>query len=296
MFLMKIELVKTLPVWDRYFYFVEEREKVRVAKEIGAPRPWTDDEIIDTYRFCNMRRMDDRVSQWLLNNWYKPYFDHPNMLPAVALARFVNLPTSLKVLTHIVFDTSPQPIWRPNEIVNNLRRLRDGGNTIFNGAYMVRGNDGMDKIDCVVNYYVKAIRELENPVDRSSMQNTHTKLLEAFGMGSFMAGQIVADLRWAMKGRWGDRRIWAPIGPGSKRGMNRLYERGLGDTLTQTAFETNLAILIQRANDRLPTAITERMEAQDWQSTLCEYDKYIRALQGEGKPKQLYKRGLHDLE
>lgn len=282
---MKIERVKTLSVWDRYFYFVEEREKVRIAKEIGAPQPWTDDEIISTYRFCNMRRMDDRVSQWLLNNWYKPYFDHPNMLPAVAVARFVNLPSSLSQITTAVFQKS----YDPDLIVRILRHHRDAGNTVFNGAYMVRGNDGMDKIDCVVNYYVKAIRELDDPVDRSSMEKTHTNLLEAFGMGSFMAGQIVADLRWAMKGRWGDRRIWAPIGPGSKRGMNRLYERGLGDTLSQVAFGTNLSILIQRANERLPAQITERMEAQDWQNTLCEFDKYERALQGEGRPKQLYK-------
>jgi hypothetical protein len=282
---MKIEMVKTLPVWDRYFYFVEEREKVRVAKEIGAPRPWTDDVIIHTYRFCNMRRMDDWVSQWLINNWYQPYFNHANMLSAVALARFVNLPSTLETITKVVFSD----IWDPAILVAYIRQHRDRGNTVFNGAYMVRGNDGMDKIDCVVNHYIEPVRALENPIDCSSMQRTHANLLGAYGMGSFMAGQIVADLRWAMKGRWGDRKIWAPIGPGSKRGMNRLYERGLGDTLSQVAFETNLAILIQIANARLPEAIIERMEAQDWQNTLCEFDKYERSLQGEGKPKQLYK-------
>lgn len=280
-----IKCIKELSPFERWAYFVEEREKVRLAKEIGAPRPWTDDEIIHTYRFCNMRRMDDKVSQWLLHNWYEPYKDHPSMLLAAALARFVNKPDSLKAITHIVFEGR----WLPDHIVSTLRRLRDGGNTVFNGAYMVRGNDGMDKIDCVVNYYVAPLVNYIDKVDPQSMEKTHAAILPSFGMGSFMVGQIVADLRWAVTGRWGDRKLWAPIGPGSKRGMNRLQERDLKAEISQTAFVFNLQRLIEKAVEALPESIVERMEAQDWQNTLCEFDKYERALQGEGKPKQLYK-------
>ena len=106
---MKIEAVKKLSVSSRLLYWIQEREKVRQLKEAGAPKPWTDDEVLQRYRFCNVRRMDDKVSRWLFENWYQPNFDHPNMLLACALARFINLPASLEV---IGFPTQ----WRPDKI------------------------------------------------------------------------------------------------------------------------------------------------------------------------------------
>ena len=47
------------------FYWVAERERIRVRKESGQPFPWTDDPILATYRFCNVRREDDRVTIWV---------------------------------------------------------------------------------------------------------------------------------------------------------------------------------------------------------------------------------------
>lgn len=290
-----LDRIRSMPVWDRYVYFVGERENVRVNKEtFGGKPPWTGDPIIHGYRFCNMRRMDDKVSQWLLVNWYLPFKDHPNMLLAAAVARFINLPISLDRLTQVVFAgkvTDRAVTWNGDLIVKLLREYRDAGegNTVFNGAYMVRGNDGMDKIDCVVNYYVEPLKAYLKQINPASMEETHATILQSFGMGSFMAGQIVADLRWGLTGQWKDRRMWAPIGPGSKRGMNRLYERDLGATISQIAFASNLLVLKQKVEPLFDPSFVGKMEAIDWQNTLCEFDKYERVLFGEGKPKQKYR-------
>jgi len=48
--------------------FAVKREALRKAKEAGGPPPWTIDEILQKYRFCNVRRADDRVSKWLIEN------------------------------------------------------------------------------------------------------------------------------------------------------------------------------------------------------------------------------------
>ena len=74
---------------NRFLYWIKERESIRKKKEAGNPKPWTDDPILQNYRFCNVRRMDDTVSQWLLKNWYEPYFDHPNMLSAAGLSSMI---------------------------------------------------------------------------------------------------------------------------------------------------------------------------------------------------------------
>ena len=59
---MLVESVKELSVKERFYYFIKEREQIRLARQVGLPAPWTDDEILTNYRFCNIRRMDDIVS------------------------------------------------------------------------------------------------------------------------------------------------------------------------------------------------------------------------------------------
>lgn len=280
---MKLSEVRKLNPIDRLTYWIKERESIRLKKEAGKPKPWTDDEILQSYRFCNPRRMDDKVSKWLYLNWYKPYFNHPCTLPAVALARFINKPESLSLITHLVY-TPGRPKWR--EIKSTLRKYRDAGNVIFNGAYMVRGNDGQDKIECVVDHYVRPMRV---EIDRSSMEETWKAIHDCYGFGSFMAGQVVADLRWALDGSWEDRKIWAPIGPGSAKGMNRVQGRLPGQSLGQLQFLDELQVLILVLQRKLPKSISSRMEAHDYQNTLCELSKYEKALWDEGRPKQLYK-------
>lgn len=280
---MNLKDVANLSAQERFLYWIQERESIRLKKESGKPKPWTDDEILQKYKFCNVRRMDDRVSQWLLKNWYEPYLDHPNMLVACTIARFFNLPTSLELITGAVFG-----YWNPKTIRSTLRRYKSKGNTIFNNAYMVRGNDGVDKVACVMNYSVVPIYKKPPAVDTDSLQETYNNLYPLRGMGIFMAAQITADMRWAVSGEWKDRYMWAAMGPGSKRGMNRLHGRDKNEGMNQEKFERELGAVISLCIRKLPHVITDRLEAIDYQNCLCEYDKYCRTLAGEGRPKSRY--------
>lgn len=278
---MKIEdVAKMTRPLDRLVYWIKERESIRIQREECTPKPWTDDEILQRYRFCNVRRMDDRVSQWLLKNWYEPNYGHKNMLLACALARFVNLPDSLGSIGY-------PATWDAARIKRILRSQAKNGLNVFNGAYMVRGNDGMDKVECVVDYYVRPLWKRPVVIDPFSMQATHAELSKRYGFGSFMAGQVVADLRWAMPNDWHDAKTWAPMGPGSKRGMNRLLNQPMNAPMKQEEFGTLLTSLMRQLSSRLPLVITSRLEAIDYQNCLCEFDGYERALWG-GRKKQRY--------
>lgn len=280
---MLIENVKQLSSMGRLLYWIRERESIRKQRESGKPYPWTDDTILQTYRFCNVRRMDDTVSKWLFDNWYNPHFDDRNMVTAVALARFLN---NIPTLEYLKYPFTYSPV----DVVRRLRKRRDEGHNTFAAAYVVRGNDGEDKIDSVVNYYVAAARRDHSPwLDTSSMENSVTGLKECFGFGSFMAGQVVADLRWAIKGTWADRMSWAAKGPGSARGINRLLLKPLNKPMTQEQFMVGLNFVMKICKKRLTTSITARLEAHDYQSCLCEYDKYSRTLIDERRPKQIFR-------
>lgn len=264
---------------ERFIYWIRERESIRLKRLAGYPKPWTDDPILQSYRFCNVRRMDDKVSDWLLQNWYQPYFNHKNMILAIALARFFNKPESLR---EIGFPTK----YRPDHIKEVLRRLKEK-ETIFNGAYMVRGNDGVDKISSVIDFYIQPLVDNPPSIDSTSMETSHRSLLGYYGWGSFMAGQVIADARWAIQGEWYDKHTWAPIGPGSKRGINRFYGR-LPSAALPDSFITELTMLIDICEAKLPESITSRLEAMDYQNCCCEFDKYERVLHSQGKPKQKY--------
>lgn len=281
---MKIDKVRKLKPIERLVYFIQEREAIRLKREGGENPPFTDDEILQLYRFCNVRRADDTVSKWLQTNWYTPYKDHEDIVPAVALARFINKPDSLEEITSLVFGSE----YNTKAIKKTLRLLKLNGATVFNGAYIVRGNDGEDKISSVVDYYVQPLVDSPPIIHRGSMELTHGELMQYHGMGSFMAGQIVADLRWAMTGTWLDKMDWAPIGPGSAKGMNVTIGREPKFNLKQKQFLEELKELWKTLKKNLPKSITSRLELHDIQNCCCEGWKYHKAIMGLGFPKRRY--------
>ena len=52
-------------VYDLYWYFAFERQNIFLKKKNGEKPPWTDDPILQEYKFCNSYRVNDRVSQYL---------------------------------------------------------------------------------------------------------------------------------------------------------------------------------------------------------------------------------------
>jgi hypothetical protein len=185
----RLEWVRAQTPTDRLLYWVTERESIRLKREAGEGPPWTADPILQSYRFCNVRRADDRVSRWLLEHWYGPHRDHPKMLLAAATARFFNLPSTLEPLTDLVF--SPSNRWDGAAMIRRVRGLRAAGATVFNAAYMVRGNDGPDKVASVLTHNVAMLARARVKPDTSSMENTWAKIVKVRGFGSFMAGQVV---------------------------------------------------------------------------------------------------------
>lgn len=278
-------------------YWMSEREKVRRAKAMGAPKPWTLDPILQSTRFCNVRRMDDKVSLWLLDNWYPKVLDRVEdagqVLAAAGAARLLNWPDTLEVV--ITKDRGSWD-WHWPDRVRALRAYRDAGNKIFTGAYIINGAmhiGAADKIETVCRQ-IDTMYNHGELIDTDSMQNTHANLMRIKGIGSFMAGQIVADLRHVWPGDWADRHTWAPLGPGSRRGMAWL--EGWDGTeflpsMRQAYFEEQLSTLratgLKRKTFR-KIYEDRQLEAHDLQNCLCEFDKFMRLKTGTGRAKNQY--------
>jgi hypothetical protein len=56
------------PVFDTYWHFAARRQELLMRRLNGEPAPWTDDPVLASYRFTNVYRAADRVSQYLIRH------------------------------------------------------------------------------------------------------------------------------------------------------------------------------------------------------------------------------------
>ena len=51
---------------EGFYDYINERHAIYLKRFIGEPFPWTDDEILQTYSFCNVYRELDKVMVWIV--------------------------------------------------------------------------------------------------------------------------------------------------------------------------------------------------------------------------------------
>jgi hypothetical protein len=104
-------------------YWIQEREAIRLRRATGQLRPWTNDPILDSWSFCNVRREDDRVTCWIAVNWREPHANDQDLFFAMAVARLVNWPDTLAELGY------PVP-WDREHFITTLRARAGRGEKV----------------------------------------------------------------------------------------------------------------------------------------------------------------------
>lgn len=290
-------MTRRRPPSDRRFVdFVFEREQVRVRKASGAPPPWTDDEVLQTYRFTNIRRRDDRTSQWLRVNIYSGASFWLPTLAAVqfaALCRWVNWPPTIEaVVAAGLWPADPLDLTAIGKVIGARTRA---GEKAWTGAYMIRAEPttSLPKGVSIAREIVgRALRpawgDLYFALQTQMRRPVWRALIDCRGWGSFMAGQVVDDLTWTpLLERPRDDLVWAPQGPGSVRGLNRVLRRPRGVLDDEVAWCGHLVRLRGMIVERLGPDYLD-LTLMDVQNCLCEFDKYERVRMGQGRPRSLY--------
>jgi nuclear transport factor 2 (NTF2) superfamily protein len=77
---------------NRYCYWQRERESIRIKKESGdVPGPWTDDKILQDFKFCQVFREDDRTTRWFRSHIRENLRNDEDVLMATIIFRWFNL-------------------------------------------------------------------------------------------------------------------------------------------------------------------------------------------------------------
>lgn len=273
---------------ERLVVFIVERETVRQRKAAGHAWPWTDDPILQEYRFCNVRREDDAVTRWVAGYWRKLGENQPDLWHQMVVARLLNNVPTLEVVDDVVGP------YQDKGFRARLHRMRARKQRIFNPAYMITtAGKKQDKIEYVADLLQElwSQRERLRPQTGDTLNSYHMLLGQFQGLGSFLTAQVVADLKYVepLKSA-SDWHTFAASGPGSRRGMNRILGRPVHASWSEDDWRQKLNKLQTATSVRLRRVKIE-LHAQDLQNCLCEWDKYERARFGEGRPKQRYHHG-----
>ncbi len=269
----------------RLLDFMVERHQIWRRRNAGQPKPWTQWPVFLDFRFCNVYRELDGVAEWISEHWRTPNAADPDLWFAMAAARLVNEPGSLREIGWpIPFDRE--------RFVKVLEDRKLCGLRCFNPAYRVGSAAGASTAEYVANivlYPMWRDRELIRESMGGTLEAAHAALMACNGLGSFLAGQVVADLKYVEPLKHApDWWTWAAPGPGSKRGLNRVLGRDKDAPWTDWEWLQELQKLHREMQPLLREAKMPKMHAQDMQNCLCEWDKAERFRLGEGKPKQRY--------
>lgn len=277
---------------ERLWQFVRERHMIYLRRTAGEPWPWTQDPILQRFRFCNCYRELDTVTAWLRQNWYIPHAGDPDLWFAAAVARHLNLPAALEELGW------PLP-WDPERFRSTVRRRISNGQRAYSAAYLIRASreNGGQKEDYLVDRVLTPMweaREELRPRWGEDLHDFWLRLCGQFGVASFMAGQVVADAKFhgRLKGSQ-DWWVFAPPGPGSQRGLNYVLGRPPGQMWRlddwRVQIESTRIFLNLRASRYAETSGWPMISGQDTQNCLCEHSRYEKTRLNQGRPKQLFR-------
>lgn len=263
-------------------WFIEERNGIWKKKITGEKPPYTRDEILSTYRFCNIFRELDRQTiefHTLLNPLRD---DFPLWLLNMFYCRMVARTETIKTVGLLSFDDKENRAFYERLI--SSPRPRFGTPYVF-PVSVIQKSDTPTREKCIAEYLPRIMKtiagEILNWKDKSVYDGVES-ILPLFGYNlRFLWTEVLIDVAYQFPhhvdlfGRF-------PVGPGSMPTMNKINPK-----------EDPSLLVVHLSSLPLDTGLTFngkrlRLSAENWEGIGCEYRKYTNLKSGVGR-KRIYK-------
>ena len=271
-------------IYNLYWYFAAERQNIFYKKLKGEEAPWTQDPILQEYKFCNSYRASDRVSQYLIIKVIyngKKYTDE-DMVFRILLFKIFNKETTWEILCNTLGDVNLSS-FNFKDYCHILQTAKDNGEKIYTDAYMSCANKAFGYEKKHENH----IALLEKMFLKDKVQN---KIIEAKNMeeafyqirkypliGDFMAYQLITDINYSEVVDFSEKEFTI-AGPGSERGIKKCFI-DIGNKTKEDIIKWmcehqeeeffRLGIEFKKLGNR-------PLQYIDCQNLFCELDKYCR--------------------
>jgi hypothetical protein len=292
------------PVYDTFWRFASERQRVFLARLSGAPAPWTTDPILRGHRFTNVYRASDRVSQYLIRRViYRD--DLPNVRPEVFFRILLfKLFNRIETWEHLEKDLGPLTTKRFvfADFARSLARLQTNGHRLYSAAYImpstgVLGEQFKHRGHLRLVERMLAAQAADRLADAPSLCAAYEHLLSYPTIGPFLAFQFAIDVNYSEVTDFSEGEF-VVAGPGARDGIRKCFvdSGGLSEEEIIRWVAERQETDPKRLGLSFPSLFGRPLQLVDVQNIFCEVSKYARAahpevqgLAGRTRIKQLFR-------
>lgn len=317
--------------------FIVERYRVHVRKDIlGKPQPWTENPVLQRYKFTNVFREDDRVSKALidlvshnqeltfeekvLNTFLLRSWNNPDTFTAFGG------PWSAKdIYKGLQLKEAVRPVYQGLVIQNPGRKwwssAYNQGGTKY--AWKFPDGEGFSRAPSEeqgkkfkdyepdiplrvfhIGPWLKERKVVYRLVNAKNQEEAYNIIREIRGFASFLAYQVFVDLTYIEEFPFSENEF-VVAGPGCKRGLDLVFTDYDGMTHEEALFflRDNLDeyfVALQHGDQEVPKWNPEKLfkhrpkgdrcvNLMSLENCFCELSKYIKAVNGTGRPRNTYK-------
>lgn len=272
-------------VHDAYWRFAAERLAIFLKRSRGEPGPWTDDSILQRFKFCNAYRSADRVSQHLIRDViYAP--EARELSAEDAFLRIILFRLFSKEATWEALERHTGGVRRQTLNVEALGDYLAGlraNQAIYTSAFILAAPSVYGHAAKHRNH-LALVKDMFRPHGLGAKLGAARSLKAVFealiaypGIGPFLGYQIAIDLNYSDHICFSEDDFTVP-GPGAIRGLRKVFSDP--GSLTPEALIMRMVDNQEENFERLglhfPGLFGRRLHAIDCQGLFCEIDKYSR--------------------
>jgi hypothetical protein len=270
-----------------YWHFANSRQNSYYRRLSGATRPWTDDLILERYKFCNVFRVCDRVTQDMLRSAI--YSDAASEMSSVdrvfrtIVYRFFSEPSTWAYLDEAFgpLTASSFDEQKFNELLDHRIML---GQRIYTGAFILCANRAYgygrkhhNHAALFASLLLDDAALIRSILAARSLEDLYYLLRGLPLIGKFMAYQIAIDINYGPDVDFSESSFVA-AGPGADRGLRKCFVTWGSqspESLIQWVMEHQEELAAEYGY-LSPTLFGRRLQSIDCQGLFCETDKYCR--------------------
>jgi hypothetical protein len=290
-------------VYNSYWRFAAERHAIYERRLLDDSGPWTCDPILHSYRFTNVYRVADRVSQYLIRE--VQYRSDRDQTPEELFFRTLLFKIFNKIETWEMIESALGPVsWQRSDL-NLITRILDEalrrGDKIYSAAYIMPSAPFGHQRKHSNHLALLAVMMddgLPAKVQRArSLREVYDFIRVYPGLGSFLSFQYVVDLNYSNLLDF-DEDDFVMAGPGALDGIAKCFSDLGGRAPEGVIFEMvdRQDREFTRLGLRFSGLYGRKLQPIDCQNVFCEISKYarvafpeVRGLSGRKRIKQSYR-------
>lgn len=287
-FLIKKIKPKPSVVYNTYWEFISKRQDIFFKRINNTEYPWSNDDILNNYKFTNVYRATDRVSQFLIRDIiYKGSQDPDELFFRIVLFKIFNRISTWQFLQEELGEISFKN-YSFKAYDKLLLEVLKNKEPIYSPAYiMASGKSVFGKERKHQNHLLLIEKMINDKLPHKlqqckSMKDVYELLLSYPTVGEFLAYQYTIDLNYSNLINFSEMEF-VKAGPGAKDGITKCFI-SLGDYNYEDIIKMvadNQEIEFERLGVKFQNLGGRNLQLIDCQNVFCEVDKYSRVFHPE---------------